>query len=140
MDPADYVLGRSSKVDDAALEECVERATEATRLAVELGATKAMNQVNRRASAAEIAALLQHPPAGMVPAGGDGDDSSRRVNRRFQTRGERHGGDEKLVREYRTIYLLKAETPDDQVEDIKERLRGVVSREGGKVIRFTNQG
>ena len=62
------------------------------------------------------------------------------MNRRFQTRGERHGGDEKLVREYETIYLLKAETPDDQVEDIKERLRGVVSREGGKVIRFTNQG
>ena len=42
--------------------------------------------------------------------------------------------------EYETIYLLKAETPDDQVEEIKERLRGVVSREGGKVIRFTNQG
>jgi small subunit ribosomal protein S6 len=46
----------------------------------------------------------------------------------------------KLVREYETIYLLKAETPDDQVEEIKERLRGVVQREGGKVIRFTNQG
>jgi small subunit ribosomal protein S6 len=44
------------------------------------------------------------------------------------------------VREYETIYLLKAETPDDQVDEIKERLRGVVSREGGKVIRFTNQG
>jgi small subunit ribosomal protein S6 len=47
---------------------------------------------------------------------------------------------QRLVREYETIYLLKAETPDDQVEEIKERLRGVVSREGGKVIRFTNQG
>jgi len=46
----------------------------------------------------------------------------------------------RLVREYETIYLLKAETPDDQVEEIKEKLRGVVSREGGKVIRFTNQG
>jgi len=45
-----------------------------------------------------------------------------------------------LVREYETIYLLRAETPDDQVDEIKERLRGVVSREGGKVIRFTNQG
>ena len=44
------------------------------------------------------------------------------------------------MREYETIYLLKAETPDDQVEEIKERLRGVVGREGGKVIRFTNQG
>ena len=46
----------------------------------------------------------------------------------------------KLVREYETVYLLKAETPEDQVEEIKERLRGVVGREGGKVIRFTNQG
>ena len=46
----------------------------------------------------------------------------------------------RLVREYETIYLLKAETPDEQVDEIKERLRGVVSREGGKVIRFTNQG
>ena len=46
----------------------------------------------------------------------------------------------RLVREYETIYLLKSETPDDQVEELKERLRGVVSREGGKVIRFTNQG
>ncbi len=46
----------------------------------------------------------------------------------------------RLVREYETIYLMKADTPDDQVEDIKERLRSVVTREGGKVIRFTNQG
>ncbi len=46
----------------------------------------------------------------------------------------------RLVREYETIYLLKAETPDDQVDDITERLRAVVTREGGKVIRFTNQG
>ena len=45
-----------------------------------------------------------------------------------------------LVREYETIYLLKAETPDDQVDEIKERLRAVVTRESGKVIRFTNQG
>ena len=46
----------------------------------------------------------------------------------------------RLVREYETIYLMKADTPDDQVEEIKERLRSVVTREGGKVIRFTNQG
>jgi small subunit ribosomal protein S6 len=46
----------------------------------------------------------------------------------------------RLVREYETIYLLKAETPDDQADEIKERLRAVVAREGGKVIRFTNQG
>ena len=46
----------------------------------------------------------------------------------------------KIVREYETIYLIKAETPAEQVDEIKGRLRGVVSREGGKVIRFTNQG
>jgi len=46
----------------------------------------------------------------------------------------------RLVREYETVYLLKADAPDDQVEEIKERLRGVITREGGKVIRFTNQG
>ncbi|HET6436865.1 MAG TPA: 30S ribosomal protein S6 [Anaeromyxobacter sp.] len=45
-----------------------------------------------------------------------------------------------IVREYETIYLLRAETPDEQADEIKERLRAVVAREGGKVIRFTNQG
>jgi peptidyl-tRNA hydrolase, PTH1 family len=53
MDPSDYVLGRWGKGDEAELQECVERATEAARLAAELGAAKAMNQVNRRARAAE---------------------------------------------------------------------------------------
>jgi PTH1 family peptidyl-tRNA hydrolase len=53
MDPADYVLGRFGKGDDDELALCVERAVEATRLAAELGAPKAMNQVNRRARAAE---------------------------------------------------------------------------------------
>ncbi|OFX19197.1 MAG: 30S ribosomal protein S6 [Anaeromyxobacter sp. RBG_16_69_14] len=46
----------------------------------------------------------------------------------------------RLVREYETIYLMKGDTPDDQVEEIKERFRAVVTREGGKVIRFINQG
>ncbi len=53
MDPADYVLGKFAKGEEAELEDCLERATEATRLAVELGAARAMNQVNRRARAAE---------------------------------------------------------------------------------------
>jgi small subunit ribosomal protein S6 len=50
------------------------------------------------------------------------------------------GTEKRLVREYETTYLLKPETPDEQVDEIKERLRAVVAREGGKVIRFTNQG
>ena len=53
MDPADYVLGKFAKSDEALLEESLDRATEAARLAVELGAVKAMNQVNRRAAAAQ---------------------------------------------------------------------------------------
>jgi PTH1 family peptidyl-tRNA hydrolase len=48
VDPADYVLGRFARADDAALEGCVTWGAEAVRLTVELGAVKAMNQVNRR--------------------------------------------------------------------------------------------
>ncbi len=53
MDPADYVLGRFAKAEEAEVGAAVERAAEAARLCVELGAGKAMNQVNRRARAAE---------------------------------------------------------------------------------------
>jgi PTH1 family peptidyl-tRNA hydrolase len=54
MDPADYVLGRFPKGEQDALDDCVERAVEAVRLAVELGAAKAMNKVNRRSSPADV--------------------------------------------------------------------------------------
>jgi len=53
MDPADYVLGTWKRADDAALDEAVERAAEAAELCARVGATKAMNQVNRRGRAAE---------------------------------------------------------------------------------------
>jgi PTH1 family peptidyl-tRNA hydrolase len=53
VDPADWVLGNFKKAEDAEVSESVERAAEAARLCVELGASKAMNQVNRRARAAE---------------------------------------------------------------------------------------
>jgi PTH1 family peptidyl-tRNA hydrolase len=52
LDPADYVLGKFPKGDEAELELCLARATDATRLAIELGAAKAMNQVNRRSDKA----------------------------------------------------------------------------------------
>lgn len=48
VDPADYVLGRFPRAEEARLEACLEWAAEATRLCCELGAVKAMNQVNRR--------------------------------------------------------------------------------------------
>lgn len=43
----------------------------------------------------------------------------------------------KRLREYETIFLVKPDLTDDNVDKIKERVRGIVSREGGKVIRFT---
>ncbi len=52
MDPADYVLGKFTKADEPEVELAVQLAAEAARLAVELGPTKAMNQVNRRQRAA----------------------------------------------------------------------------------------
>ncbi len=55
MDPADYVLGKFSKADEAELDLAVALATDAARLAVELGTTKAMNQVNRRSKGSSAA-------------------------------------------------------------------------------------
>jgi PTH1 family peptidyl-tRNA hydrolase len=52
QEAADYVLGRFPKAEEAALQECVAWAAEATRLGCEQGAQKAMNQVNRRKDAA----------------------------------------------------------------------------------------
>lgn len=43
----------------------------------------------------------------------------------------------KRLREYETIFLVKPDLTDDNVDKLKERVRGIVSREGGKVIRFT---
>jgi small subunit ribosomal protein S6 len=41
------------------------------------------------------------------------------------------------LREYETIFLLKSELTDDNVDKLKERVRTIVNREGGKVLRFT---
>ncbi len=51
IDPADYVLGRWPRANDRDVEDAVERAVDAARLCCELGAAKAMNQVNRRRAA-----------------------------------------------------------------------------------------
>jgi len=48
MDPADYVLGRWPKGEEAALDEAVALATQAARAAAEHGAVRAMNEFNRR--------------------------------------------------------------------------------------------
>ena len=41
------------------------------------------------------------------------------------------------LREYETLFLVKPDLTDDAVDKIKDRVRGVVSRDGGKMIRFT---
>jgi small subunit ribosomal protein S6 len=41
------------------------------------------------------------------------------------------------LREYETIFLVKPDLTDENVDRVKERVRGIVGREGGKVIRFT---
>jgi small subunit ribosomal protein S6 len=41
------------------------------------------------------------------------------------------------LREYETIFLVKPDLTDDLVDRLKERVRGIVNREGGKVLRFT---
>lgn len=41
------------------------------------------------------------------------------------------------LREYETIFLVKPDLPDETVDRIKDRVREIVNREGGKVIRFT---
>jgi small subunit ribosomal protein S6 len=44
---------------------------------------------------------------------------------------------QKVLREYETIFLVKPDLTDDNVDKVKERVRGIVARDGGKVIRFT---
>lgn len=44
------------------------------------------------------------------------------------------------LREYDTVFLMKSDVSDDTVDKLKERLRGIVSRDGGKVIKFINWG
>lgn len=41
------------------------------------------------------------------------------------------------LREYETIFLVRPELTDDNVDKLKERVRGIVNREGGKLIKFT---
>jgi small subunit ribosomal protein S6 len=41
------------------------------------------------------------------------------------------------AREYETVFLVKPDLTDDAVDKIKDRVRGVVTRDGGKMIRFT---
>jgi small subunit ribosomal protein S6 len=41
------------------------------------------------------------------------------------------------VREYETVFLIRPELTDDGVDKLKDRVKGIITREGGKVLRFT---
>ena len=44
------------------------------------------------------------------------------------------------LREYETIFLVRPDLAEDLVEKVVERMRGVVHRDGGKVIKVVNMG
>jgi len=44
------------------------------------------------------------------------------------------------LREYETLFLVKPDVSDENVDKIKERIRAAVAREGGKVLKFTHWG
>jgi small subunit ribosomal protein S6 len=41
------------------------------------------------------------------------------------------------VREYETVFLVKPDLTDENVDKIKDRVKSIVAREGGKFLRFT---
>lgn len=47
------------------------------------------------------------------------------------------GATAKHLREYETVFLVKPELTDDNVDKLKERVRGIINREGGKALKFT---
>ena len=44
------------------------------------------------------------------------------------------------LREYETIFLVRPDLADDLVDKVVERMRGIVHRDGGKVIKVENWG
>lgn len=41
------------------------------------------------------------------------------------------------VREYETVFLVKPDLTDENVDKVKEKVRGIINRDGGKFLRFT---
>src|SRR5438477_612450 len=44
------------------------------------------------------------------------------------------------LREYETIFLVRPDLAEDLVDKLVERMRGIVQRDGGKVVRVSNWG
>jgi small subunit ribosomal protein S6 len=43
----------------------------------------------------------------------------------------------KRMREYETVFLVKPDLTDENVDKVKDRVRGIINRDGGKFLRFT---
>jgi small subunit ribosomal protein S6 len=41
------------------------------------------------------------------------------------------------LREYETVFLVKPDLTDENVDKVKDKVRGIVNRDGGKFLRFT---
>jgi small subunit ribosomal protein S6 len=41
------------------------------------------------------------------------------------------------LREYETVFLVKPDLTDENVDKVKEKVRSIVNRDGGKFLRFT---
>jgi small subunit ribosomal protein S6 len=41
------------------------------------------------------------------------------------------------VREYETVFLVKPDLTDENVDKVKDKVRGIINRDGGKFLRFT---
>jgi small subunit ribosomal protein S6 len=41
------------------------------------------------------------------------------------------------LREYETVFLVKPDLTDENVDKVKERVRTIVNRDGGKFLKFT---
>ena len=41
------------------------------------------------------------------------------------------------LREYETVFLVKPDLTDENVDKVKEKVRTIVNRDGGKFLRFT---
>jgi len=44
------------------------------------------------------------------------------------------------LREYETVFLVRPELSDESIDKIKERIRAIVAKDGGKVLKFTHWG
>ncbi|MFL5374159.1 MAG: 30S ribosomal protein S6 [Myxococcales bacterium] len=57
-----------------------------------------------------------------------------------ETQGTGGPGAATRLREYETIFLVRPDLAEDLVDKIVERMRGIVQRDGGKVIKVENWG